>query len=138
ILSIALSESRTSVLLGTAAINVFGIIGGLAGAHFTQRIGMRRLAIFGYVAVIASLVFISIWFNSVSIWVSAAVIAVFIMGHSSGPGTQGKTIGALSYPTSLRGYGTGAVEAASRVGGILGTFLFPVLIAAFMVSGAMW
>ncbi|WP_081416743.1 MFS transporter [Arthrobacter castelli] len=137
LLTTILNGGRLETLGGTAVINVFGILGGLAGAHLSARFGMRRLAIMGYIIVIFSMAFIGLLSGAVSIWLIAGVIGLFIFGHSSGPGPQGKSIGALSYPTILRGYGTGAVEAASRVGGMFGTFFFPVLLAAFGLDGTM-
>lgn len=65
------------------------------------------------------------------------LIALFLFGHSGGPGTQGKTIGALSFPTYLRSQATGFVEAVSRTGSIIGTFIFPIILAAVGLTNTM-
>lgn len=73
----------------------------------------------------------------ISVWISTALVALFILGHSFGPGAQGKTMAALSYPTRLRGTGTGWAESMSRVGSILGFYIFPLLVASVGLGGTM-
>lgn len=43
----------------------------------------------------------------------------------------------LSYPTDLRGTGTGWAEACSRLGSIVGFYVFPLVIAALGLSQTM-
>lgn len=62
---------------------------------------------------------------------------IVLFGHSGGPGTQGKTIGALSFPTHLRSQATGIVESVSRTGSIIGTFVFPIILAAVGLNQTM-
>jgi predicted MFS family arabinose efflux permease len=57
------------------------------------------------------------------------LLAGFIFGHAFGPGSQGMAMATLSYPTELRGLGTGWGQGITRVGSILGFFLFPVVLA---------
>ena len=40
------------------------------------------------------------------------------------------TMGAMSYPTAIRGTGSGFTQACIRVGSILGFYFFPVVLAA--------
>jgi len=67
-------------------------------------------------------------------WAITLLIFVFIFGHSIEPGPQGKTMGTLSFPTMLRRYGTGVIEAVSRVGGTIGTYFFK-LFSKLLVLG---
>jgi MFS transporter, putative metabolite transport protein len=60
----------------------------------------------------------------------AVFIALFIFGHSFGIGSQGLTLAALSFPTSMRGAASGFAQAVTRVGSIMGFYFFPLLIAA--------
>lgn len=137
IASFIMGQGKLESLFGTVLINLCGILGGLTGAHLTSRYGTRKMAIFGFLIVILAMFVVGMTYGNVSNWLIAGFIGLFIYGHSLGPGPQGKTIGTLSYPTSLRGYGTGFVEASSRVGGMLGTFLFPVILATAGLSGTM-
>lgn len=117
-------------ILGAVFFNVFGIVGGFGGAYATAAIGVRRLALIGYVIVIASL--LAIWFGGAQmpLGVVAMLIGVFIFGHSFGPGAQGMTMATLSFPTRIRGIGSGWGQSMVRVGSILGFYFFPLVLAA--------
>lgn len=122
------------ILLGTAAINVFGLIGGGIQPFLSFRFGLRRLAIIGCIICVAALVLIGVLPTGYSAYLIALLLGMFIMAHSFGPGSQGKSIAALSYPTELRGLGTGWAEAMSRVGTIIGFAVFPIVLSATNVS----
>lgn len=124
-------------IIGTSLINVSGIIGGTLQAFFTQRIGSRRLAMAGYVLVGICAVALGVMGRGGG-YAAAVLIAAFIFGQSAGPGPQGKTMAALSYPTRLRGIATGWNEAMSRVGTIAGFYLFPVLLSAVGLGPTMY
>jgi MFS family permease len=117
-------------ILGAVFFNIFGIVGGFAGAYATAAVGVRRLAAIGYVIVIASL--LAIWVGGSQMALSAVAILVgaFIFGHSFGPGAQGMTMATLSYPTRIRGIGSGWGQSMVRVGSILGFYFFPLVLAA--------
>jgi MFS transporter, putative metabolite transport protein len=128
---ILFGEGMINSITGTIVFNLFGIVGGFTGVLLTQKLGMRKIAIIGYAIVAASLLVIGIANNETSFIWSSVPLAIFIFGHSFGPGAQGKTMATLSYPTELRGLGTGFAEGASRVGSIIGFFVFPVSLATF-------
>jgi MFS transporter, putative metabolite transport protein len=128
---ILFGEGMINSITGTIVFNIFGILGGFTGVYFTEKLGMRKIAIIGYVGVAASLLVIGIANNETSFIWSSVPLAAFIFAHSFGPGAQGKTMATLSYPTELRGLGTGFAEGASRVGSMIGFFLFPVSLAYF-------
>ncbi|MCS7461214.1 MFS transporter [Paenibacillus doosanensis] len=114
---------------GTIFFNLFGILGGFCAAFLSNKFGIRKLTSTGYLIAFVSLVIIGVGGNLPGI-LSALLLAVFIFGHSVGPGAQSKTMGAISYPTELRGLGTGWAEGASRIGNMTGLFLFPVILAS--------
>ncbi len=126
-----LGEGMINSITGTILFNIFGILGGFAGAYASVKFGLRKVAIWGYMLVAASLLIIGIANDESSFIWSSVPLALFIFGHSFGPGAQGKTMATISYPTELRGLGTGFAEGASRIGSMLGFFLFPVSLAAF-------
>ncbi|WP_251548912.1 MFS transporter [Neobacillus muris] len=128
---ILFGEGMINSITGTIVFNICGIIGGFTGVFLTQKLGMRRIAIIGYVIVALSLLVIGIANDETSFIWSSVPLGLFIFGHSFGPGAQGKTMATLSYPTELRGLGTGFAEGSSRVGSIIGFFLFPVSLASF-------
>lgn len=132
-----LGENIVDLVIGIAIINVFGLLGGGLQPFLTHRVGMRRLAMIGCTICIGALILVGIFSTGASIYLIAFILGIFIFGHSFGPGSQGKSIATLSYPTELRGVGTGWAEAMSRVGSILGLFVFPLVLAATGVSTTM-
>lgn len=110
--------------------NLFGIAGAAVAITVTNRLGIRRIAIFGYVIVIIALLLLYAGGPHLSLAIAALLIGLFIFGHSFGPGAQGMTMATLSYPTRIRGVGTGWGQSMVRVGSIFGFYFFPVLVAA--------
>ncbi|GAB3556523.1 MFS transporter [Spelaeicoccus albus] len=137
IIGMILGQHIVQIVIGTAIINVFGLLGGGIQPFVTWRLGLRRLAIIGCAICIAVLLAIGLLPRDASPYFIGLLLGIFIFAHSFGPGAQGKSIAALSYPTELRGLGTGFAEAMSRVGSIIGFFVFPLVLAAAGVSGTM-
>ena len=91
----------------------------------------------GFSLVLISMVLTGLFYHNLPMIINTFLIGLFLFGHSGGPGTQGKTIGALSFPTDLRSQATGFVEAVSRTGSIIGTFVFPVILAVVGLTNTM-
>ena len=137
IAAVLFGDDLVDTILATLVVNVFGIIGGILQSVVTARLGMRRLAAIGYILIIICTLGLAIGSNSISVWLATGLVALFVFGQSFGPGPQGKTMAALSYPTRLRGTGTGWAESMSRVGSILGFYIFPLLLASLGLAGTM-
>lgn len=117
-------------ILGAIFFNLFGIVGGAIGSMLTGRLGSRLLAIIGYLLVILSLGAIWLGGGGLSPVSSSLLFGLFIFGHAFGPGAQGMTMATMSYPTEIRGLGTGWGQGMVRVGSILGFYFFPLIVAA--------
>jgi putative MFS transporter len=131
VISLAIVSSNfVYAILASIVFNVFGIVGGFSQAQATHRVGVRRLAMLGYAGVILALLVAGLTYHRASILIGAAAIAFFILAHSFGPGSQGKTMATLSYPTWIRGAGVGWHEAFTRCGSIVGFYFFPLLNAS--------
>jgi MFS family permease len=115
-------------IVGTIVFNLFGALGGFLGSSLSTKWGVRKLAITGYIIAGLGLLLMGTTGNQY-IALSTILLAGFIFGHAFGPGSQGMTMATLSYPTELRGLGTGWGQGITRVGSILGFFLFPVVLA---------
>jgi len=124
-------------VLVTIAINCFGLVGAFLQSRLTGRLSLRQLATIGYLVVLLCSLTLGLVGTSAGGFVAAFLVGLFIFGHSFGPGSQGKTMAALSFPTSLRGTGTGFAEAMSRVGSMLGFYVFPVLLASLGLATTM-
>ena len=132
-----ISKDKLGVLLGTAIVNIAGIIGAYVGSQLTYKVGTRRLTMIGFSLVLIAMVMTGVFYHSLPMIINTFFIALFLFGHSGGPGTQGKTIAALSFPTYLRSQATGFVESVSRTGSIIGTFVFPIILAAVGLTNTM-
>jgi MFS family permease len=119
-----------NAILGAIAFNAFGIVGALLGVAVTRKMGARRMAIVGYVVVLLSLLALFKLHDTLPIGYMALLVGLMILGHSFGPGAQGMTMAALSYPTRIRGVGTGWGQGMVRIGSITGFYFFPLLVAA--------
>ncbi|WP_273846770.1 MFS transporter [Rubrobacter calidifluminis] len=132
--ALILGKGLLYAILGTTVINLFGILGGGTQAFLTRRLGVWRLAVIGCSVAAASLVVAGTTRGSISVYLEGLLLGIFILAHSFGQGSQGKTMAAMSYPTEFRGVGTGWAEAMSRVGSMLGFYVFPLVLAAAGLS----
>jgi len=117
-------------LIGSAFFNLFGIVGGTLNFVFLPRWGVRRVAILGYIGGIVALVLIGGFGKALPVALAGFGIALFILSHGFGPGGAGMTTSALSFPTAIRGIGTGFTQSLLRVGSTMGFYFFPLLLAA--------
>ena len=126
---IIFGKGLITAVLGSAFVNVWGIPGGFLGAWLVPRIGLRKLTIAGAIVVIVSLILIGTTRSFLPPLAALGLLCIFLFGHSSAQGQTGMTMAALSYPTSIRGAGTGFNQGILRIGSILGFYFFPLLLA---------
>ncbi|MCU4160385.1 MFS transporter [Acidiphilium sp. AL] len=117
-------------IMGLLLFNAIGLVGAGILVAYTQRLGLRRLGIFGFLLVLVSL--LTLWAGGRHLGVTLTVILMgtFIVGHMMGPAPLAVTTAALAYPTRIRGVGNGWSQSMVRIGSICGFFSFPVLVAA--------
>ena len=118
-------------ILGSAVFNLFGILGGGINVKVTQKVGIRKLAIIGYLGVLVALLAIGLLGHVLPALVMGLFVALFITAHAMGQGSTGMSMGALSYPTAIRGVGAGFTQGVIRVGSIFGFYFFPIVLAIF-------
>lgn len=123
-------KGLTTALIGSAIFNLFGILGGFLNIRATHRLGLRRLALVGYIGVIIALLVLGLFGKVVPILIAAFFVALFITAHAFGQGTVGMSMGTMSYPTAIRGIGSGFTQAMIRVGSICGFYFFPLVLAS--------
>ncbi|WP_390529429.1 MFS transporter [Sulfurisphaera ohwakuensis] len=127
ILDAIFAGNAVLAVLGTALVNISGIIGGTWQSLLTQKIGVRRLTIIGLIPCFIILLVLGFIGKYLPVIVTAVLLSLFIFFHSSGPGAQGMTMATLSFPPNIRGVGTGFVQGMLRIGSILGFYLLPLL-----------
>ncbi|MDB5084629.1 MAG: transporter [Bacilli bacterium] len=124
--AIIFGQGALYVIVGTIVFNLFGALGGFLGSSLTTKWGVRRLVVSGYIVASLGLLLMGVTGNR-NVSITVILLAAFIFGHAFGPGSQGMTMATLSYPTELRGLGTGFGQGITRAGSVLGFFLFPVV-----------
>jgi sugar transport protein len=126
-----LAKGTLTSILGSLVFNaVFGITGGAVGVWLAGRWGSWRLSTVGFTVCLAALLALGSLGRPSGLGTAVLVgllIGAFVFFHSGGPGAQGMTMATLSFPTSLRGVGTGFVQGVLRVGSTVSLLLFPVL-----------
>jgi putative MFS transporter len=128
IILIALFSGNYLLGIGaTAVLNIAGIVGGTSQSLLTYKIGIRHLAIIGLIPAFILLLIIGLVGYLLPALIVAILLGFFVFVHSFGQGSQGMTMGTLSYPTSIRGTGAGFTQGMIRVGSIIGFFAFPLL-----------
>jgi len=128
IILIALFSGNYLLGIGaTAVLNIAGIVGGTSQSFLTYKIGIRHLAIIGLIPAFILLLIIGLEGHLLPALIVAILLGLFVFVHSFGQGSQGMTMGTLSYPTSIRGTGAGFTQGMIRVGSIIGFFAFPLL-----------
>ena len=131
IIGLLFGKNLNTVLWASALFNVFGIVGALINLATTNRLGLRRMCFIGYSGVILVMGSIGIFGHGAPATFTAVALIVFIGLHSYGQGSAGMSMGALSYPTAIRGIGAGFTQSIIRVGSISGFYFFPVVVAAY-------
>ncbi len=130
ILATLFGQNIILILILSGAANIVGVFGALACVGTVQRLGLRRLAMIGYAITAGCLAVISGAYLVLAAPAATVLIMIFYFGHNYGPGYAGTAMGTLSYPTAIRGIGGGYTQAITRVGGVIGSYSFPVLLAA--------
>lgn len=116
-------------IVGAVVFNCFGIVGGTWQAFLSEKVGSRRLCIIGYTIAFLCLGTLGSFLDQISVYSQGLLIGMFIFGHSFGPGAQGMTVATLSFPSEIRGLGSGWGQAMVRVGSIIGFYFFPLVLA---------
>lgn len=131
ILSRAIGDPAMA-MLGSSGIAAAGILGGALGSGAANRLGLRRQTIIGFAIQLPVLILIGT--GQLQGWLPIAIgivlLAIFQAAMTWGPGQTGVSIGALSYPSAMRGRGVGITYGVGRGGTIVGLYLFPVLLGS--------
>jgi MFS family permease len=126
-----LHQGTLTTIVGSLLFNfLFGLTGAHTGSRLADRWGSWRLSATGFAVCLIALVALGLLghpHGTGPLLVVGLMIGVFMFFHAAGPGAQGMTMASLSYPTSLRGVGTGFAEGVLRVGSTISLLWFPAL-----------
>lgn len=113
--------------VGSLVFNIFGIIGGLASAWISTKIGQRIASRWGFLVVFILLVVLGFAYDKLPIWLGFLLPSLFILFHSAGPAANGKSLSSLSFRSELRASANGFIGAVGALGAAVGLLVFPLL-----------
>lgn len=125
------ADGFTSGLL----LNVFLLLGGIAGLWAVAKIGRRPLVIwtFGIMAVALAAVALG---SHAPVWVVLPPFLVFTF-VMSGSSNLDQVYPPELFPTNVRAAGVGLLNGVSRIGSAIGTFLLPITLAGWGISATL-
>lgn len=115
-----------------ALLNVFLLLGGVAGLWAVAKTGRRPLVIWTFGIVAVALAVVASGEHAPS-WLvlPAFLVFTFVMSGSS---NLDQVYPPELFPTELRAAGVGLVNGLSRIGSAVGTFLLPVTLGAWGIT----
>lgn len=115
---------------GTLAFNLAGLCGGLLAPVLARKMGLRQASACGFGATAVLLLALAAAWPHVAVWQALLLPSLFLLCHAAGPGANGKSLSALSFPSELRGRANGVTGTFGSGGATLGLFCFPLLQAS--------
>ncbi len=126
-------KTDIDAILGTAILDLFGVIGFIVAILLIDRVGRLKLQIIGFLGMGLSLLFLG-FITPVEPLILIILFAIFQLSENSGPNTTTWVIATELFPTRLRATAQGSSAAISRLGAITGVFLLPLLQTLFGLS----
>jgi MFS family permease len=116
---------------GAAMIDVLLIVGIICAVLLADRVGRIRLQVFGFVGCAAGLLLASVSASYTGRTHMALIFAGFMLFNlmtNVGPNAQTYLLAGEVFPTQVRGMGAGFAAAFAKIGAVMTTFLFPILL----------
>ena len=88
-------------VVGAAGFQIFGLIGATLSSRTVSTIGLRRQAMIGFGIECVALLVLGMWSEQLYLFAATALVAIFMLAHTFGPGQNGMAMAALSYPTEI-------------------------------------
>lgn len=126
---------------GVVFLDLFLILGMVASILYSDKIGRMRLQIIGFIgcAVGLAIAAISTYFaGQLQIILIFAGFLIFNFMDNLGPNSQTYIIAGEVFPTKLRARGAGLAATIGKIGALISTFLFPILIVKLGITALLF
>jgi len=123
-------KNDLSSILGTAFLDIFGIMGFILAIYLIDRAGRLKLQAIGFLGMTVSLLFLAI-LGPINLIFLFLIFAIFQISENAGPNTTTWVVATELFPTRLRATAQGSSAAISRLGAISGVFLLPIITGLF-------
>ncbi|MGW8375155.1 MFS transporter [Streptomyces sp. ODS28] len=121
--------------LGNGLLNLFLLLGGVAGLWFVSRFSRRGFLVGSFVVMALALAPIGVWPHAPTVLLFPLfLVFTFTMSASS---NLDQVYPPELFPTALRSSGVGLLNGLSRIGSAIGTFLLPLSLSAYGFPASM-
>jgi MFS family permease len=123
----------------TAFIDIFFFIGIVFAIFLSDTIGRKKLQIFGFIGCAVGLAIAALGHmldNSLTFIFIGFILFQFMT--NIGPNAQTYVIAGEVFPVNMRGKGAGFAASFAKIGAVLTTFLFPILLIAIGTSALLF
>lgn len=132
------ADVATRLLWTVGLFALFAVPGYLLAVWFMDRIGHRRLQIFGFLAMASSFIVMAAFPELAAItWAFLLLFGASYLFTEFGPNTTTFVLAAELYPVSMRATGHGLSAAIAKFGAFLGVFAFPWLTVTVGLRGSL-
>mgnify|MGYP001626146312 FL=1 len=121
---------KVNSIFGTVILDIFILIGFVFAIFIIEKIGRLKLQEIGFIGMGISLIALGLYYYN-GLAIVMAALAMYLLYENAGPNVTTWVIPTEIFPTRLRATAQGTSSAVSRLGAIIGTFFFPVLVFAY-------
>jgi MFS family permease len=124
---------------GTAALDVFLVIGFIIAIVLVERVGRMSLQIAGFLGTTVGLLLLAT--GSLGTQSNAVILigfAVFNLMVNTGPNSTTFLVAAEVFPTHLRATGAGLAASAAKLGAVVGIVMLPVMLGSIGLAATMY
>ncbi len=130
-------EAKVHAILGTIILDIFILVGFAFAILLIEKIGRLRLQEIGFLGMSISMLLLGATWN-INLGFIMAFLTIYLIYENAGPNVTTWIIPTEIFPTRLRATAQGSSSAISRMGAIIGTFSFPVIIHIYGYSAAFY
>lgn len=124
---------------GTAALDIFLVIGFIIAIVLVERVGRMSLQITGFVGTTVGLLLLAT--GSIGTKSDAVILigfAIFNLMVNTGPNSTTFLVAAEVFPTHLRATGAGLAASAAKLGAVVGIVMLPVMLGSIGLAATMY
>jgi MFS family permease len=124
---------------GTAALDIFLVVGFVIAIVLVERVGRMSLQITGFLGTTVGLLLLAT--GSIGTKSDAVILigfAIFNLMVNTGPNSTTFLVAAEVFPTHLRATGAGLAASAAKLGAVVGIVMLPVMLGSIGLAATMY
>jgi putative MFS transporter len=129
--------SHMMIYIGSGTVSLLGLLGSIIGLNVVEKIGRRPLLLTSFAGLSLALIVLALNPNPTMIFL-VILFSLAVLFANMGAGILNFVYPTELFPTGIRASASGFATSFSRIGSILGIFVFPNLVAAWGNNIALW